>query len=434
MRMHLLVVAAGLALLATAVTGEDAEAQRGRGRGRGAALQQLSCPGAVATEFATTAQEALNRTMISRGSQKQDYYQDALEQSTAGLAADSANPHHHYQRAQALLGLTEFHGQNAGVEYTALFPQSTTIQAGEALQLGSAALRRAIELCPELAAEGANLRTMASQTAFNLATERYQAADTAAAIALWQVVAATDSSNIDALFNAGLASSQRGDQATAVTILKQVMERTTAEDTARTEQRAATLSLLMAAAGSMFQEEKFAESGDVYSYIHTADPSNRDAWYNHSLALYKLQRWTDLIPVAARVVEMDPLNYNAQIVLFNAYKGVSDAAKARNDAATERTNRDLALRTLERADALPIAVDNVTFTEEPGAVLVKGVATGSAAPAGTQVQLEFTLTDAAGEVGRGTVSVAAPAKDQTANFEVRIPVTRPATSYHYRKM
>lgn len=432
MRMQRLAVATGLVLLTTAVTGQDAEAQRGRGRG--ATPPQVTCPAAVATEFASTAQEALNRTMISRGQQKQDYLQDALEQSTAGLAADSANPYHHYHRARALLALTEFHGQPAGPEYTAVFPQSSTIMAGEALQAGSAALKRALQMCPDLATDAEGSSDEAAQTVFTLANQRYEAADTTGAIALWQIVAEVDSTKVDALFNAGLAASQRADYATSVPLLKRVLAVTSAEDTARTEQRSATINLMMVAGGALFQQEKFAEAAEVYGFIHTTDPSNRNAWYNHALSLYKLERWPELVPIAARVVEMDPLNYNALIVLFNAYKGVADAARTANDEATEGRNRPLALAAVARADSLPVAIDNLNLNEEEGATRVTGVATGGAAAAGTQIQLEITLTDVAGEVGRGTVSFAAPAKDQTANFEVRIPVTRQPTSYTYRKL
>ena len=53
-----------LTLTATAWLAADAAAQRNRG----AALPEVSCPGANANDEARTAQEALNRSVISQGS------------------------------------------------------------------------------------------------------------------------------------------------------------------------------------------------------------------------------------------------------------------------------------------------------------------------------------------------------------------------------
>jgi hypothetical protein len=60
------------------------------------------------------------------------------------------------------------------------------------------------------------------------------------------------------------------------------------------------------------------------------------------------------------------------------------------------------------------------------------VVTGGAAAAGTPIRLEFHLSSPSGDVGTGTVNVAAPAKDATANFELPVQVTSAPTGFHYR--
>jgi tetratricopeptide (TPR) repeat protein len=430
-----LALALAVALAASTFARDDAAAQRGRGRGRGAAAQlpQVGCPGAQPSDQAVKAQEALTRTLITQGAQKQDYLQDALEQSTAGVAAAANNPYHHLLRGQALLGLAgEFHGQQAGPEYTAVFPQGTTINAGDAIREAVTSLNRAVELCQEMAGAVTEARTQSAAVTFALGHQRFQAADTTGAIELWRAVTQLDTANTDAHFNLGVLASQRGDVATATTSYMRVLTMTQPADSAAAEQRSVALGGLVNAGARLFNENKFQEAAQAFMQVTVLDPGNRDAWYNHALALYKLQRWRELIPVATRAVQLDPLNYNAQIVLFNAYKELSDAAKAQNNAAVETENRNLALRTLEAADALPVHLGEVTFETAQGSVTVKGTVTGAAAAAGTPVQIEFTLTSPAGEVGKGTVTVTAPAKDQNAPFQVTIPTTGIPTSYRYR--
>jgi hypothetical protein len=63
---------------------------------------------------------------------------------------------------------------------------------------------------------------------------------------------------------------------------------------------------------------------------------------------------------------------------------------------------------------------------------VRGVVIGGAAAAGTPIRLEFFLSTPSGDVGTGTVNVAAPAKDARANFEISVQVTSAPTGFRYR--
>lgn len=425
----------GLLLAAAAAAGLSAFAADGAAAQRGgrSGLPETTCPNARVSDHARRAQEAYNRTYVARGPQKQTYLQDALEQASGGVTADATNSYHHLIRGQALLGLAAFHGQAAGDEYRQhVAGGGATIDGTLVLREGLASLNRAVEQCADFADDAEGERATAAAAAFNMGLERYNANDSTGAIALWTSVTELDSTNVTAVFNLGVLHSQRGDAVAATAMYRKVLAMTTAGDSASADQRATAANALLTAGARLFNEDKFAEAAEAFAYLHGVDPANRDAWYNHGLALYKLERWTELVPVAARLVQLDPLNYNAQIILFNAYKGISDAAKARADSVTERTNRNLALSTLERADALPVHVDGVQTEGTTGSVKLTGKVTGANATAGSPVRIEFTLTGASGDVGSSVVTVAAPAKEAQADFEVTIPVSAPASSWRYR--
>jgi tetratricopeptide (TPR) repeat protein len=375
-----------LATGATAVAGTDAEAQRGRNRNNSSGAQSLptlTCPGAQRSEAAGTAQGTLNRTILPNlsAADKEAAFNTALQQAEAGAAAEPTNPYFPHIAAQAHMGLGH---TDAAV----------------------AAYRKAGELCPELTAT-----TVAEL--YNQGLQKLGVADTTSTIALWQGVVALDSTQNEATYNLGVLYNLRGDAARSAAVFRRVATMPVAAgDTAGADRRTTALSAVLSSGAALFGQNKFRESAEIFNFVHSNDANNRDAWYNHALALYKLEDWTGLVPVATRLVSIDPLNYNAQIILFNAYKGISEASKARGDTATEKRNRDLALRTLEQADALPVQIDGITIANGQ----ISGTVTGGSAATGSPVALEFTLYNGAQVLSTETVRITAPAKGENAQF------------------
>jgi len=374
-----------LATAATAVAGTDAEAQRGRNRNTSGAqsLPTLTCPGAERSEAAGTAQGTLNRTILPNlsAADKETAFTTALQQAEAGAAAEPANPYFPHIAAQAHMGLGH-------------------------TEAAIAAYRKAGELCPELMAT-----TVAEL--YNLGLQKFAANDTTGALTLWQGVVDLDSTKTDATYNLGVLYANRGDVARSAVAFRRVATAPVPEgDTAAADRRTTAMTAVLSSGAALFGQNKFRESAEIFNFVHTNDANNRDAWYNHALALYKLEDWTGLIPVATRLVSIDPLNYNAQIILFNAYKGISEASKARSDTATEKRNRDLALRTLEGADALPVQIDGITIASGQ----ISGTVTGGSAATGSPVALEFTLYNGAQVLSTQTVRITAPAKGENAQF------------------
>ncbi|HET6765625.1 MAG TPA: hypothetical protein VFH27_18225 [Longimicrobiaceae bacterium] len=400
-------LAVAAALLATTALGGTAHAQRGRGN-----LPQVTCGAAMpeATREAQAAEAALDRTLLPRLSDadKQRFYTTALQQATAGITAKPDNPYHHFLAGRAHAGMGH-------------------------LSEATAAFDKALQLCPGFADEVKSARTEAIDAAFNGAIAKYAAGDTTAAIAGWETVAALDSTRAEAIFNLGVAYGQRGDLARSTAAYRRILALNVApSDTAGADRRIASMGALLSAGANLFQQNKFAEAHDIFVSLRNADPNNRDAIYNDALSLYKTNRWTDEVPVATRLLTLDPLNYNAQIILFNAYKGLAEEATTARDTAKARINRNLALHTLEAADALPVQVSDIQLSGGPGSVTIKAVVTGAAAPAGVSRRMEFTVTNAQGPVGTGIATFTTPAKDAKTNIEVTIPTTGTVTSWRYR--
>jgi tetratricopeptide (TPR) repeat protein len=410
-----LILAGGLAVAASACasagTGTAAPGASGS-----ASLPTLACASGApaATQFATASQAALNRTAVFQGAAATPYYTTAMEQARAGVAADAANPLHHFLAGQAAIGLNNYAAADS-------------------------AFRRTLELCPGAASEVNPLRQRAALLSFNAGVEAYnQRNDTSAALAAWQTAGQLYNELPQIYLNQGVVYAARGDATRAAAAYRETLaaaERAS-RDTARAADaasaRADALAGLVNVGAQLFTKDQFAQAGEIFSSVHTADPNNRDAWYNHALSLFKLKRWNDLIPVANEVIRRDPLHYNVRIIQFNAYKALSDAAKASRNTAVERTNRDLALSTLTAADRLPVQMQTAQLSTTGSQARIAGTVVGATARAGTPINLEFTFYGPAGAVGTQRVTVNAPAKEEPANFEVVLPTTAPVTGYSYR--
>ena len=407
---HGLLLALGAAMLATA---GDASAQRGRNNSGASSLPQVTCAsGATGGSFAVAAQGALNRTLIPGlgAPQKQGFYQQALDQANQGIAADANNPFNYFLAGQAAAGLNQ-------------------------LARADSLFQKAVQLCPEFAAEvtpaRARLAEQAMETARVALVDRN---DTTAAIAGWTLATQLDSTNTDAAFYAGYFSLLKGDNARAMPVFRRILTLPppAAGDTNGLERRDVAVRAILGYGGQLFNQDQNAQALELLNAVRAVDPQNHDANYWATLALYKLQRWNDLATSTARVVQLAPLNYNAFMLLHDAHKMTADALKAQNNAAQEAAQRQEAMRAQGTGEGLPVQVENVGLSHSGTTATVRGVVVGGAAAAGTPIRLEFHLTTPSGEVGVGTVNVAAPAKDAKANFELPVPVTAIPTGFHYR--
>ena len=413
-----LILAAGFAAAASAcatagtgtATAGAGAAPGGRG-GRPASLPSVTCAaGAPATtQFATASQAALDRTEVFRGEAGRPYFQTAMDQARQGIAADANNPLHYFLLGRAAVGVSNFAAADS-------------------------AFRRTVELCPEFAAEVSPLRESAASTVLEAGEAAYNRQDTAAALANWQLATSLSPNQPGALYRIAEVYGARNDVGRAVPAFRTALaalDRAT-PDTANTalysQLRAASLSGLMNIGVRQFQQERFGPAAEIFNEVHVANPNHHDAWLNHAVSLYRASNWQALIPVSQRLIQMEPLSYDMRVFLFNAYKGISEAAREPGNGS----NRTLAVRTLAQADSLPVRVGEVQLSNSEGSARVAGTVTGMTARAGTPIRMEFTFYGVNGPVGTQTVSVNAPAKDQTARFEATVATLTPVIGWSYR--
>jgi tetratricopeptide (TPR) repeat protein len=392
------IVAAGVATLAVAVLNGDAAAQRGRNRAGASSLPQVACASGApeATTFASSAQDALNRSLVARD--KAPLFTQAATQARQGIQAGETNPYHHFLLGQAQVGLGNYASADS-------------------------AFRRTIELCPEFAGEVREQRRNAYASLFQEGLTAYQANDTAVALQKWTAAGAVYNESPDAYFNAGVLLSGRGDDRAATGMYREALAAadrnvdTAAVNDVRDMKARAALSLSNLGVRA-FQQDSFRLAQELLGEVLRANPNDRNALYVQALAFYKQERWQDLAAAANRVLTVDPLNYNTYLLLYNAQKALAEAAHAQNNAAAERQFRDQIVRALGRADSLPVQIDNVHEVE--GGKLQGDVNHGASA-AGSSHVLEFTLYGPAGELATSRVTVTNPAEGAKNTFEVAIP-------------
>lgn len=405
----------GVAALSACAAGAGAG---GAANPSASALPEVTCNGTppVATTYARASQDALNRTLVARGDAATPLYQQALQQAQSGMAADATNPYHYFLAGRAQAGLGN-------------------------LAAADSMFDRAEQLCSGFASDINEERRAAYATSFKTGADALTANDTASAIAAFSRAGAIYDRDPNVFFNLGVLYGATGDEAKSLEAYRAtlaVMDRAEADTTAEAraalaETRANALAGMVNAGVRAFQANRFDDAIKIFRGVTAVDANNRDAWYNLGLAYYKAERWQDLIPVEQRVIQIDPLNENARIILYNAYKSLADRAKSANDAAADKRNRDLAVAVLTELDAMPIKIDNVQVANpQAGSARITGTATGAKAAAGRPIVLEVTAYGASGKVGAQNVTIAAPAKDATANFDVTVPVTAPASSFSYR--
>jgi tetratricopeptide (TPR) repeat protein len=395
----------------------------------------------------------------------QGLYEQALEQAREGIESNPENPIHYFLAGEAAVGLGEFElADSVWVEAERLFP--------------------AYELEIEPAREAAWAE------AFNVGVQAYNAGDAAGAIEAWTQADLIYSLRPEAAQNLAVLLTQEAQYdeairvyrrgigaldelpATRVLEAEEVADRAEARDFMQdnlaqlllyTDQFGAAEALLrellrerpddvevqanLAAAlsrqgredeatqiytrlltapdltseqlfnigVSLFNAADYARAAQAFGRVTQTNPNSRDAWYNQANALYAAESWRELVPVAERLVEVDPLNENAALILARAHRELEENQRA--------------LAALQRIQLVPIFVEELQLRPSAQTTTVRGRVMGNEAAAGTPVRLRFTFYSNGRTLGSETVTVTAPAREQSANFE--LVFDQQATAYSY---
>ena len=349
--------------------------------------------------------------------------------------ADSAQP---MQYAMARQQAGRAIAANPGSAYSYYLAGQAAVGTADYVDADSL-LRRAVELCPELAGYDVDrLRRGSAALSVERGSALIQSADTAGGISAYETALRLDPTNYPAEFYLGLVAFQRQNTDEAVRRWRRVVQiidalpadTSTEVMASRVETRGNTLNALVLASAQHLNRQQSAQAAELLADLTQRLPNNPEAWYNYALALNNLQRWQQLLPVAQRATEIAPLSYGAWILYYNAYAGQSQAATQAGQTAQAGELGRQARQISQRSETLPVQLEGITIDVEAENTLVRGTAVGTGPTA--PVRVEFTLHGADGPLGSGTVTVTPPARDQQSRFELTIPNSAPVLGVTYR--
>lgn len=392
-------------------------------------------------------------------------YEEAMAEARAGIATDPTNPIHFYLAGEAAAGMEDY-------------------------ELADSLWAVAQEIYPAYELEVEPAREQVWADAFNLGVEAYNAGDTELALRHWRGAHLLYPYRPEAAQNLAVMLTQEGQYDEAVRIYREAIDNLELEPatriieepeiTERAEARAfmienlgqlylftdqyaeaeeilqeqaaadpenveiqANLATAIARQGradeasqiygrllgspnltptqlfnigvSLFNAGEHGRAADAFERVTQTQSNSRDAWYNLANALYAGEMWDRLLPIAPRLAEVDPLNENAALIAARAYR--------------EAEQNSRALEALQRIETLPVFVEELQLRPAGEASSVRGRLVGNAASAGDRVQLRFTFYNDGAQVGTETLTVNAPAPEQSTQFEVEIE--RAANAYSY---
>jgi tetratricopeptide (TPR) repeat protein len=169
---------------------------------------------------------------------------------------------------------------------------------------------------------------------------------------------------------------------------------------------------------ALFNAKNYPRAAEAFARVTQARPNSREAWYNHANALYAGEQWAALLPVAERLVAVDPLFEDSWLILTRAQRELGRGAEA--------------TRSVQTIEAMPVKLRDLAARVAAGRTTVRGTVVGNAAPGGSQVRVRFTFYDADGDaLGAEIATITAPARDATAPFQVALQHEGTVGGYRY---
>lgn len=182
--------------------------------------------------------------------------------------------------------------------------------------------------------------------------------------------------------------------------------------------RNANFLVLAESAKGIANARSFAAAADLFRMVTAADPENRDFWSSFAFARLQEENWPELVPLAQRVLQLDPLGQNGFAMAMTAYA-----------ALQQPQQRTGTLQTFER---LPVLLADLDVTYEAGSSALRGAAVGHAAGAGTPVRVEVTFSALGRDLATTTASIVAPPRGTRTPFQAAAATAVPATGFRYR--
>lgn len=142
------------------------------------------------------------------------------------------------------------------------------------------------------------------------------------------------------------------------------------------------------------QAEHDADAEKLFKAGLEKNPNSRDGLYNLVAVLFNQKKFTEMLPVAKKLVAVDPNNPENWRLLAAAWQGVSKDTKS---AAVKRAQTDSLVQAFEKYQKLPTVVTFSQFRHDGATHTLKGVVENRGAKA-TTATIRFEFLDAQGNV------------------------------------
>lgn len=195
----------------------------------------------------------------------------------------------------------------------------------------------------------------------------------------------------------------------------------------------------------LFNAGRFDAAARAFERAVAANPYFREAVFNLSQSLLAHANELEdtapeeyiatnerLVAVAEQLLELDPFYRTGYATLATGYRALADAT----EGATSQRWRDELVSVLQRYEALPFNVSDVTLTSTgAGSIALTGQLENINVAAGTPIRLQFSLIDPSGTaVATREVSVPAPAAGQTTSFDAQFQVEGEIAGWRYSRL
>lgn len=168
----------------------------------------------------------------------------------------------------------------------------------------------------------------------------------------------------------------------------------------------------------------WAQAGAIEEKLDSMPKAQQAEAKPKLIALY-----TELDKIAEQVLQVDPSSEMLFIIRARSHRMIGEYS---GDPAKLKTGQDAAVRMLEAREALPVEISEIMVNSDEGTATVKGTIKNRKLADGANTAITFTLLGIDGRViGEQELTVPAPAKEQTAAFEGKIPVTGEIAGWKY---
>ena len=173
---------------------------------------------------------------------------------------------------------------------------------------------------------------------------------------------------------------------------------------------------LFEAASGLAMAKKYEDAAKLYEAGLQSNPYYRDALFNLATVYYERKDYKSMVPIANRLVQVDPSNPDNWRQLAAAYQGLMRDTK---DAKLKKAHQDTLIRYLQKSDSMPVKVSFSEFRHAGSKHTLAGMIENRGKKPGNYT-LKVEFVDKQGNVVATEQAVVGPvAPNQTVPFSVQ---------------